>query len=415
DIVRVGPSALSFVTPQSYITIYGHPKQREKRFIKAAVYDKGERRIASVRDPTEHAQQRRLLSNAFSARALRDQEVVIHRYLDLLVQQFNKLGSGGSKPVDAAAAYNWLTFDVIGDLAFGESFGAVAEGSSYWSSLILDATLWAGVSHLMKRNALMKLILPLFWPQGMAEKLKQHRELARRKAKKRIELGTSLNRQDFFSHLIKDNLLSEASLVGNSRTLLVAGSETTASGLAGVTYYLLKIPVSLTKLSEEIRPAFSSYDAITGDSTASLAYLHGVIEEGLCLFPPVAFGLPRDCPGAVIDGVYIPDGVVVSTENYALSRDPRYWIDPESFRPERWIGQGLGDDKRAFQPFSTGPRACLGLNLAYLEMRVTLAKILFMYDLEMVSQIDDWSTACKCYGMWKKPEFLVKFHPRHTI
>ncbi|KAG6355735.1 hypothetical protein INS49_003699 [Diaporthe citri] len=352
DIVRVGPNALSFATPESYMIIYGHPKQGQKKFIKAAVYDKGQRRIANVRDPAEHAQQRKLLSNAFSARALRDQEVVIHRYLDLLVQQLSKLGSGGSKPVDVSAAYNWLTFDVIGDLAFGESFGAVAEGSLYWSSLILDAILWASVVHLMKRNLLFRLVLPFFWPKGMEEKLQKHKELARRKDKKRLELGTSLNRQNFFSHLIKDNVLTEASLVGNARSLLVAGPETTASGLAGVTYYLLKNPTCLAKLYDEVRSAFNSYEEITSDSTATLPYLHGAIEEGLRLFSPVAFGLPRDCPGAVIDGVHIPEGVVVSTENYALSRDPRYWAEPESFRPERWFGEGLGDDKRAFQPFS---------------------------------------------------------------
>lgn len=88
--------------------------------------------------------------------------------------------------------------------------------------------------------------------------------------------------------------------------------------------------------------------------------LHGVVEEGLRLFPPVPFGLPRDRAGAVIDWVYIPKGVIVSTENYALSRDPRYWTEPDSFRPERWIGERLGDDKRALQLFSTGPRAFLG-------------------------------------------------------
>ncbi|KAG8164141.1 hypothetical protein KVR01_006059 [Diaporthe batatas] len=397
------------------MTIYGHPKQGQKKFIKAAVYDKGERRIANERDPVEHARQRKLLSNAFSARALRDQEVVIHHYVDLLVQQLNKLGSGGSRPVDVSAAWNWLTFDVIGDLAYGESFGAIAEGSSYWSSLILDAILWASVVRLMKRNLIFKLVLPFFWPKGMEEKLQKHKELAVRKAKKRLELGTSLDRQDFFSHLIKENALTERSLIGNARSLLVAGSETTASGLAGITYHLLRNPTCLAKLYEEVRSAFGSYEQITGDSTAALPYLHGAIEEGLRLFPPVAFGLPRDCPGAVIDGVYIPEGVVVATENYAISRDPRYWADPESFRPERWIGEGLGDDKRAFQPFSTGPRACLGLNLAYLEMRIALAKVIFVFDLEMVSEIDDWTAACKSYGMWKKPELLVKFRPREKL
>lgn len=155
----------------------------------------------------------------------------------------------------------------------------------------------------MKRNLLFRLVLPFFWPKGMEEKLQKHKELARRKAKKRLELGTSLNRQDFFCHLIKDNVLTEASLVGNARSLLVAGSETTASGLAGVTYYLLKNPTCLAKLYDEVRSAFGSYEEITGDSTAALPYLHGAIEEGLRMFPPVAFELPRDCPSAVIDGV----------------------------------------------------------------------------------------------------------------
>lgn len=58
---------------------------------------------------------------------------------------------------------------------------------------------------------------------------------------------------------------------------------------------------------------------------------------------------------------------------------------------------------------------CLGLNLAHLEMCITLAKILFTYNLQMVSQIEDWSTACKCYDMWKKPELMVRFHPCQKV
>lgn len=203
--------------------------------------------------------------------------------------------------------------------------------------------------------------------------------------------------------------------MGNAIVLIVAGSETTATALIGTTWYLLKNPSCFAKLTEEIRSTFSSLGDITGDATANCQYLHAVVEEGLRVFPPVAAGLPRDCPGAAIDGEYIPAGVTVSCENYALARDPRYWEDPDSFRPERWIGDGLKDDKRAFQPFSTGPRACLGVNLAYLEMRVTLAKILFVYDMELVStEIEDWNHTCKAFGLWQKADLLVKFHPRVT-
>lgn len=60
----------------------------------------------------------------------------------------------------------------------------------------------------------------------------------------------------------------------------------------------------------------------------------------------------------------------------------------------------------------SGPRACLGINLAYLELRITLAKIIFAYDLELVSrEIEDWNRSCTSFGLWRKPALLVKFHP----
>ncbi|KUI60270.1 Isotrichodermin C-15 hydroxylase [Cytospora mali] len=418
DIVRIGPNSLSFATAEAYRDIYGHVTAGKKKFLKSSMYEREEPRITSVRDPVVHAQQRKALSNAFSAKALRDQEDVVHQYVDLMVEQLGKFGAGGQKPVNATDAYNWLTFDIIGDLAFGEPFGALAEGSNYWVDLVLDSVLFGTLAQRMKNKPWDRWMIPFIWGREwnqMQEKYDLNMSLAKEKARKRIEMGDSLKRQDFFGHLIKKNEINEMNLLGNAITLIVAGSETTATALIGTTWYLLKHPHYLATLTEEVRSTFSSPEEITGDATAKCQYLHAVIEEGLRVFPPVSAGLPRDCPGAAINGEYIPAGVTVSCENYSMSRDPRYWEDADSFRPERWLSDEFGDDKRAFQPFSTGPRACLGINLAYLEMRVTLAKVLFAYDLTLVSQeIEDWNHACKSYGLWKKADLLVKFHPRKT-
>jgi cytochrome P450 len=246
----------------------------------------------------------------------------------------------------------------------------------------------------------------------MVENHDEHVRMGKDKARRRIDRG-SLGRYDFFDHLIKNGTLTEDALMGNADTLIIAGSETTATALTGLTWYLLNNPSCLRQLTDEIREAFRCLDDITGDSTAELPYLHGCIEEGLRVFPPLAFGLPRDCPGAVIDGHFVPEGTVVANENYSMSLDPRYWVDPMSFRPERWIGEGFaGDDKRAFQPFSSGPRGCLGVNLAYLEMRISVAKLLWAFDLESASEIQDWNSACKNHILWKKPDLNVRFHPR---
>lgn len=301
-------------------------------------------------------------------------------------------------------------------MAYGEPFGCVAEGTNYWVDIIFDHLQYnMSLSYSKVLGPLKHLYLRCVYPKKVIEHYYEHLRLQSDKARRRLARG-GMGRIDFFDHLVRSGRLTEGTLIANGDLLLQAGSETTASALTGLTWYLLRNPACLSKLNAEVRGAFASREQITGDATAALPYLHGCIEEVLRIFPPATLGLPRDCPGAVIDGVYIPEGVVVSTEAYAMARDPRSWADPLTFRPERWVGDGLaGDDKRASQPFSTGPRACLGINLAYLEMRLAVAKVLWTFDLEIVSKIDDWNGACWDYLLWKKPILDVKFHPRVAV
>lgn len=277
------------------------------------------------------------------------------------------------------------------------------------------AAMYQGLEGVMKRDPIKRIMLPIVWGERLKTMRAGAEALVRRtqvKAARRIEMGDSLNRVDFFGHLIKRKEVTEEYIMGNAQTLIIAGSETTASALAAMTFWLLKNPTCLQKLQDEVRSAFASPEEITGDAAARCEYLHGVIEEGLRLSPPLATALPRDCPGAVIDGHYVPAGYTVCVENFELARDARYWKDPESFIPERWIGEGLGDNKDAFQPFSTGPRACLGINLAYLEMRITLAKVICSFDMELVApDVEDWNRACKVFGMWQKPPLMINFRP----
>lgn len=97
-------------------------------------------------------------------------------------------------------------------------------------------------------------------------------------------------------------------------------------------------------------------------------------------------GLPRVCPGATIDGYYVPSGTEVSVDNFVVSRDARNFPDPDEFHPERWIGENTRSNKEASRPFSIGPRACLGINLAYPEARMILATMAYSYDWELVDK-----------------------------
>jgi cytochrome P450 len=414
DVVRVGPNELSFATPESFKDIYGHSKTPDKRFLKTDMYDNGEPpRVTTARDPAVHAQQRKTLSNAFSAKALRDQEDVVQRYVDLFVKKLEQWGESGRKPINVTTAYNWLMFDIIGDLSFGESFGSIESGQEpYWTTIFSGALYFSILWRIGRQFPLLKPLLPALVPgyRGYAQNRENHRRLAEKKALRRMELG-DMGRADFFSHILARGSWDVDTIASHTQLLVFAGSEPVATELAATTYYLLRNPGTLDRLRREVRGAFASDREITGVATGRLEYLNAVIEEGLRLFPPTVSPLARYSPGAMIGGHYVPPGVSVFNNGYQMSRDARYWDSPHLFRPERWIGAGSSPEQRkASQPFSAGPHVCLGVNLVYLDVRIALAKVVFNYDLELASKELDWERDVVLQGVWRKPAQLVKFH-----
>lgn len=158
---------------------------------------------------------------------------------------------------------------------------------------------------------------------------------------------------------------------------------------------------------------------INSDSTQNLPYLFGVIEEGLRMFPPVPAGSPRVSPGAIVDGYYIPKGTIVSVSTWSVSRSEDYFHKASEFHPERWLPEDhalydiayKNDVKDASKPFLLGPRGCLGINLAYMEMRVILSRIVWEFDLELLSVDVDWDRDIMLRLLWQKPELRVGFRP----
>ena len=169
------------------------------------------------------------------------------------------------------------------------------------------------------------------------------------------------NRIDFLTKMIsKDDRPSVKELQSQAGALTVAGSETTATSLSGITYYLCRNEHVYKKLALEVRGAFERYEQIDGRSTLTLPYLKAVIEEGLRIYPPIPIGLPRVSPGETIDGQYIPKGTIVFTSMWAATHSEDNFHRASEFIPERWIDSDCTDQKIASQPFLLGNRVCLG-------------------------------------------------------
>ncbi|KAF8849394.1 putative Averantin oxidoreductase [Acephala macrosclerotiorum] len=214
--------------------------------------------------------------------------------------------------------------------------------------------------------------------------------------------------------------MAQGEIEMNAVLLIGAGSETTATFLSGITYHLLLNPHILIKLTTLIRTTFPTSSSITIRSASTLPYLPACIEEGLRLYPPLPAGMPHHTnPGGnAICGEFVPGNTVVSVHHWPANISERNFKDAKKFVPERWLRdeerpKRYADDKRgACQAFSMGPRNCLGRNLAYAEMRLILAKMLWNFDLELQDDILDWSNQ-KVWLLWEKGPLHVKLIPRN--
>ncbi|KAI1333564.1 cytochrome P450 ClCP1 [Xylariaceae sp. FL0016] len=423
-IVRVAPNELAFSTPQAWKDIYGHRTDGRPEFPKwdgfYRVLDLVPRNIITAHRE-EHAQVRRQLAHGFSERSMRAQEPIMGSYVDLLIQRMHENVAKGNSTLDMREWLNWTTFDVIGDLGFGSPFGCL-ETSAYhpWIRLITDSIKQGAFFQALAQVGLRR---PVKWAAkygGMAES--KHQAIVGEKVAQRMELGAE--RPDFIEGLIKkkEDLWSgqghEAQfemLKVNASLIIIAGSETTATLLSGATFLLTTHPNILRKAADEVRDTFRNEEEITLSSVNSLTYVLAVLNESLRHYPPVATGLPRVTPrgGGTIAGHFVPEGTVVAVWQWAINHDPTLWTEPEAFAPERWMGDERfkGDQLDAMQPFSVGPRNCIGRNLAYAEMRLILARILYNFDMTLAPSSRDWLSTQKAYVLWDKPELNVHLTP----
>ncbi|KAI1131242.1 cytochrome P450 [Nemania abortiva] len=385
DVIRVAPNELSFNTVQAHRDIYSTPSRNKKPFMKdAAFYNNGD----SVRvlfyeiDAAEHARQRKLLSTGFSAAAMRNQEPVIHQYVDLF-------------------------------MTFSESFGAVeASKAHFWISLLRDSAHAAILPSLAERMPLLRFILPYLVTKSAVENRTKHYDYTTEVVRKRVRLQEKHPERetaDLFGPVIASGM-DEPSLISLAQAMVIAGADTVAHTLTAATYFLCANPACLKELQDEVR-GFGGYAELTGNRLASLRYLNAVLEETLRAFPPIAFGLPRVSPGDFVDGHFVPAGATVSAPHWAIVHNESEWEDPYAFRPERWLAEGGVPQPRSLA-FSTGPRACLGINQAWLEIRIALAKLIYTYDLEFAGDHSDWLERNKMYMMWREAPLMIKFTPR---
>ncbi|KAL4930696.1 cytochrome P450 [Aspergillus undulatus] len=431
-VVRFGRDDVSFITADAWKEIYGHGHTQLPKVLASSA---NKHDIISS-DDADHTRYRRALAHAFSARGLQAQEPLLTSYVDKLIERLKGIAES-QVPADMVKWYNLTTFDLIGDLAFGEPFGGL-DSSEYhhWVSTIFGAVKAIAFFRLKDAYPMAFRFIKALKSGSTSSILEarkkqiEHSKITVQKRLRNADSSAYKNRGDFMDSMLRNrgedkNTLSVEELEANANILIIAGSETTATLLSGATYYILRDPDILAKATAEVRSVMKSESDITFQkATAELPYMQACLDEAFRLYPPVPAGLQRRtiAPLTTISGYDLPAGTKVSVHQYAAYTSPLNFHLPHSFIPDRWLAPATKDPSSPFfndtrgvlQPFSVGPRNCIGRNLAYAEMRVILARVLWNFDLSLCEESSNWNEQ-RSYTLWEKGALMCRLSVRGNL
>lgn len=326
-ILRVAPNEVIFAQEEAWPDIFQPRPDTQQQFLKDPTWWEAQpgwsQSLLSAIDPIEHAHIRKHLTPAFTARALGPQEPMLHRYVNLLVERLRDIvinsgnGEGEEAEIDIGPWFNFTTFDIFGDLGFGESFNCL-QNSRYhpWVALLFNSVKAATWVAAVRFYPLLNGLLMRCIPPSLKEM--QFKHFAQIADKVHRRLNWELERPDIMSYVIRGRKGEKSLDIGvinaTFSVLTTTGSETTATVLTGTLNYLVTNPDKLAILASEILQRFESQDQITLDALRELKYLHACLSEGLRLCVPTPWVPPRLVPegGATVCGTWLPGGVSTS-------------------------------------------------------------------------------------------------------
>ncbi|KAI4282014.1 MAG: hypothetical protein L6R38_003271 [Xanthoria sp. 2 TBL-2021] len=415
--VRVAPNELSYTHEGAWKKIYGHRKEEMGKDPIFRLHTPTGAQNILVADRETHTRQRRLLAHAFSESALREQEPVLQLYADKLLDQLSR--ECHTSPLDMVAWLTFASFDLIGHMSFGQNFGCLDQG--IYHPFVRAITAMASeltFTQIWKYWGIMS-IRAIFTPKGLVGQRVKNIKSAMQTVQRRIEKGSE--HRDFLHYILAanhDKGMSPEEIHVNAFSLSIAGSESTATAMSGAVFLMLTHQSAYQRLVTEIRSAYATEEEIILFSTNALEYLNAVITETLRIYPPVAITLPRCVPtgGDVILDQFVPSGVSVGVHHYSTYHHPDNFHRPAEFLPQRWLPGTrdlppfANDNKECMQPFSFGPRNCLGKNIARAEMRLLMARLLFRFDLQLQPGQESWMRQ-NVQGFWQKKPLYCTLTP----
>ncbi|GFF32239.1 trichodiene oxygenase [Aspergillus udagawae] len=393
-VVRINPRELHIKDPSFYDTIYaGGTHKRDK--------DPGWVHISGAPLSTfstvshdHHRFRRSILSDFFSKKSVTALSPIIEERVLKLMQRFQEAYDSKSA-IRVDAAFAGLTADVITHYAYGKSWGFL-EDPQFRSNIRAAVNEATKAVHLFRFFPFLVTIfrtipaqVMCFVQPGKTALLEFQKSIFDHAAQPQSKRNDSA--RTIFHRLTDPSIPPEerslARIQDEAFIILAAGTETTARTLTIATFYMANEPRIWKKLRDELQssvlPTLSS--TATWTELEKLPYLNAVINEALRLSYGAVIRLPRVAPTETLKykDYAIPPGTPVSMSTYFVHQDPSIFPDPQTFRPERWIEASDQPERltKYIVSFTRGSRICLGMNLAYIELFMTIAYMVRRFDM----------------------------------
>ncbi|KAH4844123.1 hypothetical protein HBI24_216390 [Parastagonospora nodorum] len=395
DVVRVGPNELHFSNPQAYHDIYNNKNRwdKESRLYKSFNEDRSSFGFLTY---AEAKLRKDVLNKSFSAAAIESVENLVVEKTRDLCDVFEQRGKGA----DLHFAFRCMAMDMIMTLCFGKPIHAV-EAEDFKAPIVVAMDASSPVFLRFKYSDVFKNMI-LKCPPGisrvvspMTAGLVDLQQLLRKQINDLTDDPEKLKllpHNNTIYHRLMDaeayrskTVPSPGSLYEEAQALMFGGADTVGNTLMIGTHRLLKNPEAMQKLKAELHKVWPSLNESmpTLRELERLPYLNAVIKESLRLSSGVVSGLLRVVPpsGATIAGVNVPPGTIVSCGSTFVHYNANIFTEPDKFTPERWLESSELDNWLV--AFSRGPRACLGINLAWAELRLALAHVIRKFDMTL--------------------------------
>ncbi|KAE8353260.1 cytochrome P450 [Aspergillus coremiiformis] len=403
-IVRITPDELHIRDASFYNEIYsGGSRVTEKPKSYVRIFGVPESMVATV-DHNHHHLRRKILNKYFSKRSISDVQPLIQEKIETLMQHFRK-AHGDQNIINLYVGFSALTGDIISNYAYGTDYCFLRDISR--SNEIKEAAeAFGSFGHILK-------LLPFDMPRlrcipskvmekispAAARVVRLHEKIGQQSKLVMSSKQTMSPPHTVFEALIDPSLPAEERTLDRLQdegfVLLGAGTETTSWALTVTMFYLLSNQELFYQLHEELKTVMPQPTDTPNLSTLeALSLLRAVVHEGLRLSFGVLTRLPRVAPLDALNykGHIIPPGTPVSETTYFIHMDRHYFPDPHTFNPRRWLG--TAEERRNLESmivsFSKGSRQCLGINLAYAELFLTLATLVRRFELKLIdTTLDD--------------------------